>query len=272
VRIMKWEIITILLIITAVLLTGCTGQDKPAPPAAVQQTITPGSMPHGTAAVTTLRQPVTSVQITATENPVKIFNGDYHWVEYREISSVTMPPNPRSSWIYSHRLERSTENYQGRPAVHFKTTTISDYPECCINDIVTITKDGSVYVEDTWFDTSTGRCLGGTLSGTIRGIAQPQEVMPEDNSLIETGSYGGWMGIMPFREVNMTLTDWGTESMTVPAGTYTDAWKLTGKFPDGTPITFWVVPGVPVPVRYEFSNKYLDGEDPLEVFELKGWG
>ena len=80
------------------------------------------------------------------------------------------------------------------------------------------------------------------------------------------------MGITPFREVNMTLADGGTESVTVPAGSYPDARKYTGKFRDGTPITFWIAPGVPVPIRYEFSNKYLDGEDPFQSYELKGWG
>jgi len=269
---MMMKIITILLVITAIFFAGCIGSDKPVIPEQVQQTITPVSTSYGTAAMTLAPHPVTTVQATTTEPPIRIFNGEYHWVEYRENSSVTMPPNPRSSWIYNHRLERSTDIFKGTPAVHYKTTTISYSPECCINDIVTITKDGSVYVEDTWFDASTGRYLGGTLSGTIKGTARPTEVMPEDKSLIDTGSYGGWMGIMPFREVNMTLTDRGTESMTVPAGTYPDARKLTGKFHDGTSITFWVAPGVPVPVRYEFSNKYLDGEDPLEVFELKGWG
>jgi len=79
-------------------------------------------------------------------------------------------------------------------------------------------------------------------------------------------------GNYAFREVNTSLTDEGTESVTVPVGTFPDARKYIGKFHDGTPITFWVAPGIPVPIRYEYSNKYLDGIDPLQVFELKGWG
>lgn len=270
---MMREIITILLVLTAILFAGCTGQDKPVVPEQVQQTITPVSTSYGTPAMTTVLHTATTVQVTATESPVKIFNGGYHWVEYRETSSVTMPPNPRFSWIYNHKLERSTKIYKGSPADHYKTTTISDYPECCIKDIVTITKDGGVYVEDIYFDTSTGRCLGGTLSNTIKGVSQPPEEIPEDNASINSDvNYGGWMGITPFREVNMTLADGGTESVTVPAGSYPDARKYTGKFRDGTPITFWIVPGVPVPIRYEFSNKYLDGEDPFQSYELKSWG
>jgi hypothetical protein len=270
---MKREIFTILLVITAVLFAGCTGQDEPGVPEQVQQTITPVSTSPGTAAMTPVPNPATTVQITVTESPVRIFNGQYRWVEYRENSSVTMPPNPRSSWIYNHKLERSMENFKGKPADHHKTTTISDYPECCINNIVTITKNGSVYLEDIYLDASTGRSLGGTLSSTIKGVAQPPEEIPEDiASLNPDVDYGGWLGITPFREVNMTLADGGTEYMTVPAGAYPDARKYTGKFPDGTPITFWIAPGVPVPIRYEFPNKYLDGEDPFQSYELVGWG
>jgi len=58
----------------------------------------------------------------------------------------------------------------------------------------------------------------------------------------------------------------------VPAGTYRDARKYTGKFHDGTPITIWVAPGVPVPVRFEFPYKEMDGVDPFRSYELKGWG
>ncbi len=79
------------------------------------------------------------------------------------------------------------------------------------------------------------------------------------------------MGIEPFGEMNIILIYEGTESVTVPAGIYPDARKYTGKFRDGTPITFWVVPGIPVPVQYQFPNKYLDGVDPFQSYELKGW-
>ena len=80
------------------------------------------------------------------------------------------------------------------------------------------------------------------------------------------------MGITPFGEMNIILTYEGTEPVTVPAGTYPDARKYTGKFRNGTLITFWVVPGIPVPVLYQFPNKNLDGVDPFQSYELKGWG
>ena len=72
-------------------------------------------------------------------------------------------------------------------------------------------------------------------------------------------------------EMNTTLTDRGVETVTVPAGTYAGARKYTGSFRDGTPITFWVVPGIPVPVQYQFPNRYLDGVDPFQSYELMKW-
>jgi len=65
-REMKKEIITILLVITAVLFAGCIGSDKPVVPEQVQQTITPVSTSSMTAAMTP--HPVTTIVTDATTN------------------------------------------------------------------------------------------------------------------------------------------------------------------------------------------------------------
>jgi hypothetical protein len=170
-------------------------------------------------------------------------------------------------------MERSTGKYGVGPAIHYKVTTISDYGECCINNVVTITKDGRISVENTYYDTSTNRFLGGTRTETIKGVLKPAV----DSSAYYAGHCqedkpGGEMGIEPFGEMNITHTYEGTEPVTVPAGTFTAARKYAGMFRDGTPITFWVASGIPVPVQYQFPNKYLDGENPFQSYELKGWG
>ena len=147
------------------------------------------------------------------------------------------------------RLERSTEKYEGGPAIHYKITTTSDYAEW-VGNTLTHTKDGQIAVEDTYYDTSTNRFLGERRTETIKGVLNPTTDSP--------GYYSehcheeqpcGEMGFEPFGEMNITLTDKGTESVTVPAGTYPNARKFTSSFRDGTPITFWVVPGIPVPVQ-----------------------
>jgi hypothetical protein len=218
--------IVLVLIIILTTVAGCTQSTPAAPPVTTLQ-VTEISTPHTpqiTAPVIPAPISVTTGQGITTANPVKIFNGEYHWAEYRENNSVTMPPNPRSSWIYNHKIERSTGNYQGRPAVHYTITTISDYPYLADN-VVTITKDGSVFVDDAYYDVSTGRYLGGTLSSTIKGVVQPSETYPHDNSennsqFTSGAGPGGWMGLSPFGEMTMTFTDQGTESVTLPSGTY----------------------------------------------------
>ena len=268
-------IITIFLIITAVFFAGCTDSAPTVQSVTVPQVKeTPARhTPQVPAAVTTVLHPVTTVQVIATERPVRIFYREYHWVEYRLNSSTTMPPNPRSSWEYIIKMERSTGKYKDLPAIHYRITTISDYPECCIDNIATKIKDGRVSVEDSYYDDSTDKLLRETYSETIKSVLQP----PEDYTAYYSQHNredrpDGEMGITPFGEMNITLTDLGTESVTVLAGTYRDARKYTGKFHDGTPITFWVAVGVPVPVRYEFPYKEMDGVDPFQSYELKGWG
>ncbi|MFY9801276.1 MAG: hypothetical protein WAK10_08515, partial [Methanoregula sp.] len=125
---------------------------------------------------------------------------------------------------------------------------------------------------DRYYDISTNKFLGGNPAETIKGIVKPATDLPVKEQLSREDRPGGYLGIEPFGEMNITLTYEGTEIVRVPAGTFPNARKYTGNFHDGTPITFWVAQGIPVPVQYQFPNKYLDGVDPFQSFELKGWG
>ncbi len=183
-----------------------------------------------------------------------------------------MPPNPRSSWVYDIRMEQSPGKYDGSPAIHYKFTSTSDYPEL-VGNSVTIIKDGQIAVHDFYYDNFTNRFLSDTMTETIKGVIEPAV----NSSAYYSEHYrearpGGYLGIEPFGEMNISLVCLGTESVTVPSGTYKEARKYVGSFRDGTPVTFWVTPGIPVPVRYEFPNNYLDGVDPFQSYELKGWG
>jgi hypothetical protein len=264
-------VITILLVIGAVVFTGCTDFAPTEPSFTPPQITVTVAKSTASPAVTTARQPVTSVKVKTTENPVKIFNGDYYWVEYRENNTVTMPPNPRYQWEYALKTERTNGNYKGIPAIHLRITSTSDYAEW-VGDKLVYTANGRIAVSDTYYTISTNKFIGGTWTETIKGIVKPATELPVNEQSRREDKPGGDMGITPFGEMNITLTDQGTESVTVPAGTYPDARKYTGNFRDGTPITFWVVLGVPVPVQYQFPNKYLDGVDPFQSYELKSWG
>ncbi|MFA5269261.1 MAG: hypothetical protein WC379_14940 [Methanoregula sp.] len=266
------RIVTILLVITAFLFAGCTGLDEPAVPEQVQPTITPVSTSNGTVAMTTALHPATTVQVTATESPVKIFNGEYHWVEYRINNTVTLVPGHRTQTEYGAKNERSSEMYNGIPAIHEKITITGDsYDGTSDGKIITI-KNGFHNTDNLYFEKSTKRFLGGTRAVSKAGVDEPEEILPGDENYCED-CYRSWLEINPFEEMNVSLSADGLEPVTVPAGTYPDARKYTGNLLEGTPITFWVAPGVPVPVQYRLQNvPGLDGKDTVQMFELKGWG
>lgn len=264
-------VITILLVIVAVVFTGCTDSAPSEPSVTTQQNTVTLTKTIASNAVTTARQPATTIEVKPMENPVKVFNGGYHWVEYRNNNTVTMPPNPRYQWEYALKTERSSGSYKGIPAIHFKITSTSDYSEW-VGDKLMHTTNGRIAVSDTYYNISTNKFLGGTWTETIKGVLKPADYSAYYVEHYLEDKPDGEMGITPFGEMNITLTYQGTESVTVPAGSYSDARKYTGKFRDDTPITFWVAPGVPVPVQYQYPNRYLDGVDPFQSYELKDWG
>jgi hypothetical protein len=249
--------ITVLLFVLAVFFAGCTGSDQPTLPDTTSQATTAATKTTGTPSATTLLQTVTTVPVTATENPVTVFNGDYHWVEYRNNNTVTMPPNPRYQWEYALKTERSRGNYTGIPAIHYKITATSDYPEW-VGDKLMHTANGRIAVSDTYYAISTNKFLGGTWTETIKGVLKPADYSAYYVEHYREDKPDGEMGITPFGEMNITLAYDGMESVTVPAGTCPAARKYTGS--------------VPVPVQYQFPNKYIDGDDPFQSYELKGWG
>jgi hypothetical protein len=259
-----------LLVIVAVVFSGCTNSAPSELPVTTQQI--PVTVSKTLVTVTTTVNPQEMItRITTTNSSIKVFNGDYHWVEYRNNITQTLPPNPRYQWEKNEKLERSESDYKGMPAIHYTTTTTLDYPEWA-GDTLIHSANGWIIVTDSYYDERETTFLGGTSSETIKGVKKPVTGIPAGTSLDREEKPGGEMGITPFGEMNITLTYEGTEPVTVPAGTYPNARKYTGKFRDGTPITFWVVAGIPVPVLYQFPNNDLDGVDPFQSFELKGWG
>ena len=153
-------VIATLLIILAVVFSGCINSapselsvTTPQIPVTVTKTI---------ATVTTTVNPQETItQIKTKNSSIKVFNGDYHWVEYRNNNTVTMPPNPRYQWEYALKTERSSGSYQGIPAIHHKITSTSDYSEW-IGDKLMHTTNGRIAVSDRYYDISSNKFLGGT--------------------------------------------------------------------------------------------------------------
>jgi hypothetical protein len=253
----------------AVVFSGCTN------PAPSELPVTTPQIPVTetktlVTVTTTVNPPETITEINTKNSSIKVFNGDYRWVEYRNNITQTLPPNPRYQWEKNERVERSVSDYKGTTAIHYKITTTLDYPEWS-GDKLVHSPNGWIIITDSYYDERENTFLGGTSSEMIKGVKKPATEIPAGTSLNREEKPTGEMGITPFGEMNITLTYEGTESVKVPAGTYPDARKYTGKFRDGTPITFWVVPGIPVPVLYQFPNNDLDGVDPFQSYELKGW-
>ena len=261
--------ITSLLVVIAVVFAGCTNPAPSELPVSTPQN--PVTETKTLVTVTTTVNPMETVtEINTKNSSIKVFDGDYLWVEYRNNITQTLPPNPRYQWEKNERVERSLDDYKGIAAIHYKITTTLDYPEW-VGDTLIHSENGWIIVSDSYYDTLENTFLGGTSSETIKGVKKPLTELPAGTSFDREEKPTGEMGITPFGEMNITLTYEGTESVTVTAGTYTDARKYTGKFRDGTPITFWFVPGIPVPVLYQFPNNDLDGVDPFQSYELKGW-
>jgi hypothetical protein len=262
---------TILLVTGALVFSGCT-DSAPSEHSVITPQVAPNVIETTNSPVATIAwQPVTTAEVVMTENPVMVFTGTYHWVEYRKNNTVTMPPNPRYQWEYTVRAERTDDTYKGIPAIRFRITSTSDYAEW-VGDKLVNTPNGQISFSDIYYNRASDTFLGGTWTETIKGVTKTADYSAYYAQQSREGKPGGDMGITPFGEMNIPLADKGTESVTVPAGTFPNARKYTGNFLDGTKITFWVVPGTPIPVRYQFPNKYMDGVDPFQSYELKGWG
>ncbi len=263
--------ITILLVISALVCSGCTDSASSGPSVTTPQIAATVIGTTDSPVATIVERSVTTADVTATGNPVRVFSGDYHWVEYRKNNTVTMPPNPRYQWEYAVRAERTDENYKGTPAIRFRITSTSDYGEW-LGDKLVNTPNGQISFSDIYYSRTSDLFLGGTWTETIKGVTKTADYSAYYAQQSRDGKPNGDMGITPFGEMNIALADKGTESVTVPAGSFPDARKYTGNFRDGTPIAFWVVPGIPVPVQYQFPNRYMEGVDPFQSYELKGWG
>lgn len=260
-----------LLVLAAVLLAGCTGPDEPAAPVLVQQTGNPPVTPAGMAPKIMAPLTVTTIPVIPTESPVKIFRGDYHWAEYRINNTITLPPNPRYQWEYRARIQRSAETWKGILATHELVTVTGDH-SYWKDGMRIVIKDGYHATEDRYYERSTKRLLGGTFRASGEGVDDPGQILPGDDVYREDRNWG-WLLISPFEEMNSPLVFRGVESVTVPAGTF-DARNYSGNFHNlsGFPLSCWVSDGIPVPVQYRIANPGLGGEDPVQTFELAGWG
>ena len=270
-NICRTTVVLVLLVLLAAIGAGCTGTSPSASPATPVRGASTTASPSATPVITSAPQTQTIAAAAPARNIPTVFTGSYHWAEYRNNMSTTMPPNPRFQWETQNRVERSLCTWQGNPAVCYKTTQTGDYSEWVGGKLVD-TKNGESILAGETYGTDSDTLLAGTLTDTIKGVPQRPVDLTAEKPYRREDRPNGLMGISPFSEMNITLTFEGTEKISVPAGTFPEARTYSGTFLDGCGITFWVSDGVPVPVQYRIANKYIDGEDPVQQYELKGWG
>lgn len=183
-------------------------------------------------------QPV--VQPGITVNASEVF-GDHHdatyWVEYRTTNTFGGRVNTGTM-----KLENAHEDYQGTPAIHFRMTN---------------THEGGTTVTDTYYDIPMTAVLGETTTWINNGRIDRIEETSQD--------------LLRQRRVKdkdqTVFTFVGFEPVTVPSGTYANAGRYTAPTGDGTS-TYWVVPGVPMPVKDLYRTP--DGIEYLK--EMVRWG
>ncbi len=248
-KLSKILFVAVLLAVAAVISAGCTGSGHTSPvektPQETQTTAEVTQVPEET----TAPQDEGVLKSGDRFNSTDVFGRDYSWCEYRENITSEMPPNGVVHRYYSSRTERSVYEYNGIQAIHYRYISKGE--------------TWSV-VTDQYIDAAISEQLGGILINTRDG-----QIYSIENLTAEPLNQEN----RPFGEKIHTFVYLGTESVTVPAGTYPEARKYCYYNPDNTVgCTYWFEPGIPVPVLYQYSNKYIVGYNGFESHELIGWG
>ncbi len=138
-------------------------------------------------------------------------------------------------------------NYNGTKANRYNTTTNMVFGNNTTSSAT-----------EMYMDPSNGDILGGHMK-----IMMNDNVTEQDMPAMKGMGLGNQDPILI--SGNNSLTSAGSESVTVPAGTYTAA-KYTWKDATGTG-TVWIAPNVPVPVKMLYSVQGTAME-----MDLDGWG
>jgi hypothetical protein len=244
------NIAIILVIIMASISAGCTGSGHSTP---ADNTPQPTQVTMEATAI------LTETPGSETEEGLKpgdkvssatVTSNNYTWYEYLKNTTSEMPPNGVVQTFAIDKTEYSNAEYDGEPAFLVKSTHNSK-------------TQGWSSISELYYDTSRRVMLCGTRIMTDKDNKIKISIYPPEEG--EGGNYGYFWK-------NITLTYQGTESVTVPAGTFPNAGKYTHHFDNDFDYTYWFVPGIPVPVLSQNPNRYIVGYNGFESRELMDWG
>lgn len=189
--------------------------------------------------------------IGSTVNSSSVTSTNYKWITYQSTAQDALVGADTSGTI---RIDKSSDNYQGIPAILIKVAVTSS----------AVSPYGQTFVTQTayniYFDTTMKNVLGGTTSTSTSGTSsqyQPLNLpISAGPSSVLTTSLGG-LGLIIG---DVPLTYEGTQSVTVPAGTYSNA-DFYMSSDSGVTTSYWVASGIPAKVQ-----------SPTETDILTGWG
>jgi hypothetical protein len=200
-------ILAILVVLTAMAVAGCTTSSPTA-------TTTPGGA--------TATPKAATATPTSAPSAVQLFNtGSFNWYEYK-MSMAGMDTTTKVAY--------DTASYGGvSNARHTKTTlTMGEGAQAMVTE------------SDTYFNPTTGALLGGHTKVMMGGsVLSEQDIAPGDANY-EKSDYAA-------QSTTAVPVLVGTESVTVPKGTYT-AQKYTVTTGNST-ASYWIAAGVPVPIQ-----------------------
>lgn len=179
------------------------------------------------------------------------------WEEYKTTPEIKGLPR----YEETTRHEYSNEVYDGKPVMHDNFTYVI-YPSG------TSPEDGQINIDDIYYD-------------DLRNVVYYHRTVIQNNEILENRELqinGLENRASPDCSGEMWAPEYtylGTETVTVPAGTFPNAGKYVEKITDdpmygkNATSTHWFAPGVPVEVK-----RVLEGSDKGIRFtdELTGWG
>jgi cytoskeletal protein RodZ len=229
---MKFSYVSIMAVMLVVIVVAVAGCASTSPSTSNQANGAPSSGTTSSGAGSS-----STPQVGSTMSASSVFGSSYNWIEYQ-----TSTTSGGKQMTMDMKYERSTGDYQGTPAVHVKMT-------------MTSSTGGTNGVFDYYYDTAMDKLLGGTMTMTVNGKTMTIDIPAEQLTQAQATNFHSG-----------TLTFAGVEPVSVPAGTYPIASKYT-ESTNGTDVTFWSAPGVPVPVKITASSS-----SGSSTSELVGWG
>jgi hypothetical protein len=212
------------MILLAVTLSGCSGQQTSTPtPAAIGPTATPTKQAGGV---------VDSVKSLFDRTK-------FNWFEYKYTTIAD-----GKSTVMNMKIEYAKETYNGVPAKRSKME-------------MKMAEQDTITIVDVYTAESDGRTLGGHMKMVVGG----QTLFDQDIPAEQTGSYSGQDPTYTTETGEDYKLPAGTvDTVTVPAGTFVCT-KYSVDSKDAKQ-SWWVAPNVPLPVKFasESANMQMTGE------------